>query len=60
MAYAPTDLLFEEILEFLASTPTPQQIIEYQPTETLHGLGIFLIKIARIIYPTPKDRKNRT
>lgn len=35
MALAPIDTLFDEILEFLASTPTPQQIIDYQPPEPL-------------------------
>ena len=35
MAYAPTDTLFDEILDFLASTPSPTQIIDYTPPETL-------------------------
>ena len=33
MASAPTDTLFDEILEFLASTPTPERIIAYQPPD---------------------------
>ena len=35
MALAPTDTLFDEILEFLASTPSPERIIAYEPPETL-------------------------
>lgn len=35
MAFAPTDILFDEILEFLASTPSPEQIIAYTPPESL-------------------------
>lgn len=35
MAFAPTDTLFDDILDFLASTPSPAQIIEYTPPETL-------------------------
>lgn len=35
MAYAPIDTLFDEILDFLASTPSPAQIIDYHPPETL-------------------------
>ena len=35
MAFAPTDTLFDAILDFLASTPTPEQIIAYQPSEAL-------------------------
>lgn len=27
--------LFDEVLEFLASTPTPQQILEFHPSENL-------------------------
>ena len=35
MTYAPTDTLFDEILEFLASTPTPERIIAYKPPDAL-------------------------
>ena len=35
MAFAPTDTLFDTVLDFLASTPTPKQIIAYQPPEAL-------------------------
>jgi hypothetical protein len=35
MVLAPVDTLFDEILEFLASTATPEQIVNYQPPLTL-------------------------
>ncbi len=35
MAFAPTDTLFDTVLDFLASTPTPKEIIAYQPPEVL-------------------------
>lgn len=37
MAFAPTDILFDEILDFLASTPSPAQIIAYTPPESLQA-----------------------
>lgn len=35
MAFAQIEGLFDEIMEFLASTPTPQSIIDFQPPENL-------------------------
>jgi hypothetical protein len=35
MALAAIEPLFDEILDFLASTPTPEQIIAYKPPEVL-------------------------
>ena len=35
MAFAPTDTLFDTVLDFLASTPTPEQIVAYQAPEPL-------------------------
>ena len=35
MAFASTETLFDDILDFLASTPSPVQIIEYKPPEAL-------------------------
>ena len=35
MSFAPTDTLLDEILEFLASTPTPERIIAYKPPDAL-------------------------
>jgi hypothetical protein len=35
MATVPSAVLFEDILDFLASTPTPEQIIAFEPSEAL-------------------------
>lgn len=35
MSIASPITLFDEVLDFLASTPTPQQIIEFQPPDSL-------------------------
>jgi hypothetical protein len=35
MAFAPTDILFDEILEFLVSSLTAQEIIDFSPPVTL-------------------------
>jgi hypothetical protein len=43
MAVAPTNLLFDEILDFLASTPTPEQIIAFKPSEALDQRLHFLL-----------------
>lgn len=33
----PTDTLFDEILDFLASTPTPEMIVAYKPSDRLEA-----------------------
>ncbi len=43
MAVAPANTLFDEILDFLASTPTPQQIIAFRPSEMLDQRLHFLL-----------------
>ena len=35
MEVAPTETLFDDILGFLASTPTPEQISAFEPPESL-------------------------
>jgi len=35
MATAPPPIFMNEILDFLASTPTPEDIIAYQPSQSL-------------------------
>jgi hypothetical protein len=35
MFTTPTDQLFDDILEFLASAPTSQAIVDYQPSAAL-------------------------
>lgn len=47
MSYAPTDVLFDEILDFLASAPTPQQIITYQPSQKLQARMSELLELNR-------------
>ena len=35
MAIAPAETLFDDILEFLAASPTAEQIVNYQPSAAL-------------------------
>ncbi len=35
MAIAPAETLFDDILEFLAASPTAEQIVNYQPSAGL-------------------------
>lgn len=35
MAFAPLETLFDDILDFLASSPSPAQIVEYRPPGVL-------------------------
>ncbi len=44
MATAPEIELFDEILDFLASTPTPEQIIAFQPPENLQQRLTYLLE----------------
>ncbi|MDZ4672795.1 MAG: hypothetical protein SH821_18175 [Phototrophicales bacterium] len=37
MAFAPIDILFDDILDFLASSPTAEAIINYHPSENLQS-----------------------
>lgn len=39
--------LFDEVLEFLASTPTPQQILEFHPSEKLDRHISYLLELNR-------------
>lgn len=39
--------LFDEVLEFLASTPTPQQILEFHPSENLDRHISHLLELNR-------------
>lgn len=47
MAFAPTDTLFDSVLDFLASTPTPEQIIDFQPPEPLQKRLSELLELNR-------------
>jgi hypothetical protein len=44
MAIAPEAALFDEILDFLASTPTPEQIIAFEPPESLQQRLSYLLQ----------------
>ena len=37
MAFAPVDTLFDDILDFLASSPSAEAIINYHPPENLQS-----------------------
>jgi hypothetical protein len=44
MAIAPEAALFDEILDFLASTPTPEQIVAFQPPDSLQQRLTYLLE----------------
>lgn len=43
MAAREQNSLFEEILDFLSSTPTPEQIVAFRPSEMLQARVRFLL-----------------
>ncbi len=43
MAIAQPNTLFSEVLDFLASTPTPEQIIAFTPSTTLQDRAHYLL-----------------
>jgi hypothetical protein len=47
MAAVERPTLFDEILDFLASTPTPEQIITFRPSETLQARASYLLEVNR-------------
>jgi hypothetical protein len=44
MAVAPTSFLFDEILDFLTSTPTLEQIAAYKPSDALNQRLHYLLE----------------
>ena len=44
MAAVQFSTLFDEVLEFLASSPTAEQIIAFQPSETLQERAHYLLE----------------
>ena len=44
MAVAQPDTLFSEILDFLASTPTPERIIAFKPSDQLEQRLSYLLE----------------
>ena len=43
MSFASQTTLFDEILDFLASTPTPEAIIEFRPSDELQSYASSLL-----------------
>lgn len=43
MATLPAPTLFDEVLDFLASTPTPEDIIAFRPSEMLQERASYLL-----------------
>lgn len=43
MSFITPPILFDEILDFLASTPTPQAILEFRPSEQLQSRASSLL-----------------
>ncbi len=56
MAVAPPNTLFDEITDFLVSSPTPEQIIEFQPSEALNQRLHDLLDKNREENLTPEER----
>ncbi len=44
MAVAPPDTLFAEIIDFLASTPTPENIVAFKPSDRLEQRLSYLLE----------------
>jgi hypothetical protein len=57
MAAIPSALFYDDILDFLASTPTPEQIIEFEPSEALKQRLSYLLDQNRqgILSPDEKS-----
>ncbi len=49
-------LLFDEVLDFLASSPTPEQIIAFQPSEALQERVRYLLDANRDSELTANER----
>ncbi len=52
----PPNLIFDEILDFLASTPTPQQIIEFKTSDALNERLHYLLDQNSHDRITPDER----
>ncbi|MBZ0297002.1 MAG: hypothetical protein K8L99_30865 [Anaerolineae bacterium] len=56
MAVAQPDTLFSEILDFLASTPTPTQIIAFKPSDHLEQRLSYLLEQNRLDLLSSEER----
>lgn len=57
MSVAQPDTLFAEIIDFLASTPTPEDIIDYMPSDVLEQRLKYLLEQNRQDMLTADERK---
>jgi hypothetical protein len=57
MAVAQPDLLWAEIIEFLASTPTPETIIAFRPSDRLERRLSYLLERNRQEALTAEERR---
>jgi hypothetical protein len=48
MFITPENTLFDEVLDFLASTPTPQDILDFTPSVQLQARASFLLHQNRV------------
>ena len=44
MAVARPEALFAEVIDFLASTPTPEQIVDFKPSDKLEQRLTYLLE----------------
>jgi hypothetical protein len=49
-------ILFHEILDFLASTPTPERIITFKPSDSLQARASYLLEQERQDKLTAEER----
>ncbi len=44
MFTTPENTFFDEVLDFLASTPTPEDILQFKPSEQLQARATYLLQ----------------
>lgn len=57
MSIAQPDTLFAEIIDFLASTPTPEDIIAYKPSDVLEQRLKYLLEQNKQDKSTAEERE---
>ncbi len=55
MAVAESSILFHEVIEFLTSSPTPEEIVTFQPSEQLRQRSHYLLEQNRHDALTPEE-----
>ena len=56
MAVAQPEALFAEVIDFLASTPTPEQIVAFKPSDQLEQRLSYLLEQNRQDVLTAEER----